>query len=138
VTIARAGEAISTIAMTTSGRIATTEVVVITTTNAKRNRRTGPLLIAAQQGVQAMLGARAKEQAHLQGVLQNPKNNKHQVQDKKRQYKAHYNDVTMQVTMTSCAVALIHWSQVRTRRQPPARAKKPMRMRVIIFILMKK
>jgi hypothetical protein len=39
-----------------------------------------------------MLGARAEEQAHLRGRLQNPKNNKHQVQDKKRQYKAHHND----------------------------------------------
>jgi hypothetical protein len=39
-----------------------------------------------------MLGAWAKEQAHLQGVLKIPKNNKHQVQDKKCQYKAHHND----------------------------------------------
>jgi hypothetical protein len=46
-----------------------------------------------QQGVQAMLGARAEEQAHLQGVLQKPKNYKHQVQDKKCQYKVHHNDV---------------------------------------------
>ncbi len=45
-----------------------------------------------QQGVQAMPGARAEEQAHLRGVLKNPKNNKRQVQYKKCQYKAHHNN----------------------------------------------
>ncbi len=44
----------------------------------------------------------------------------------------------IQVMTTSRAVAPIHRSQVRTWRQPPARTKKPMRMRIILFILIKK
>ncbi len=39
-----------------------------------------------------MPGARADEQHTSEECYKNPKNNKHQVQDKKRQYKAHHND----------------------------------------------
>ncbi len=46
-----------------------------------------------RQGIQAMLGAQAYGQAHLQRVLQEPQDDKHQVQDKKHQYKTHHNDV---------------------------------------------
>jgi hypothetical protein len=41
---------------------------------------------------------------------------------------------TTQVMMTSPALAPIHQSHVRTWRQPLVRAKKPTRMRIIIFI----
>jgi hypothetical protein len=68
----------------------------------------------------------------------NPKSNKRQVQDKN----VNTRRITMmratQVTITSCALALIHRSQVRTQHQPLGRAKKPTRMRIIIFILIKK
>ncbi len=68
----------------------------------------------------------------------NPKNNKRQVQDKNINTRCITTTHATQVTMTSGALASIHQSQVRTWRQPLARAKKPTRMRIIIFILIKK
>jgi hypothetical protein len=47
VTVATTGEAINTIATTTSGRITMTAVIVATTISASRNRMTILLLIAA-------------------------------------------------------------------------------------------
>ncbi len=62
--------------------------------------------------------------------------NKRQTHNKKCQYKAHHNDAHYTMTSMNCALALIHQSQVRTRCQPQARAK-PMRMRTIIFMLIR-
>ncbi len=57
----------------------------------------------------------------------NPKNNKRQVQDKNINTRRITTTRAIQVTMMTCALAPIHWSQVRARCQPLARAKKPMR-----------
>jgi hypothetical protein len=55
----------------------------------------------------------------------NLKNNKRQLQDKNVNTKRITTMRATRAMMTSCALALIHRSQVRTRRQPLARAKSP-------------
>ncbi len=137
VTISTADKATSTIATTTSGRIAMTAVIAITTTNIKKTREQDPFQLR-RQGIQAMPGAKTKEQAHLQGVPQIPQEWQRQLQDKKCQYKVHYND--------ACYTSDDDESRSSTNTPVPSedpasassKSKKTMRMRIIIFKLIKK
>ncbi len=91
VTIATAGEATSTIAMTTSGRITTTAIVVITTTNVKRNGRTGPFLIAATRHSSHALCMGRTESTPPSSATRIPRTTNIKFKTKKHQYKAHHN-----------------------------------------------
>jgi hypothetical protein len=134
VTITTAGEATSTIATTTSGRIVTTAVIVITTTNVKRNGRTGLLLIPVTRR-SSHHGPKSKHTS--KEYTKTPRTINVKFKTKNVNTRRITTMWAIQVMRTSCALAPIHRSQVRTRRQPLARAKKPMRMRIIIFILIK-
>jgi hypothetical protein len=138
VTIATAGEATSTITTTTSGRIAMTAVIVITATNAKRNRRTGPLLIAATRHSCHARCTGQRASTPPRSATKTPRTTNIKIKTKNLNTRCITTTCAVQVTTTSCAVGPIHWSQMRTQRQSPVRAKKPMWMRIIIFILIKK
>jgi hypothetical protein len=64
-----------------------------------------------------------KSKHMLEECYKNPKNDKRQVQDKNVIMGRITTTHTIQLTTASCALTPIHWSQVRTWRQPPARAK---------------
>jgi hypothetical protein len=114
----------STIATTTSGRIARTEVVVISTTNAKRNGRTGPLLIAAIRHSSHAQCTGRRACIPPRSATKTPRTTNIKFKTKNVNTRCITTMRTIQVTMTSHALAPIHRSQVRTRRQPPTRAKK--------------
>ncbi len=138
VMIATAGKATSIIPTTTSGRIAMTAVVVTTTTNAKGNGKIRLLLIAVTRRSSHAwcMGRRASTPPRSATRIPRMINVKFKTKN------VNARRITMthatQVTMMSCTLALIHRSQVRIQRQPLARAKKPTRMRSIIFMLIKK
>jgi hypothetical protein len=138
VTIATAGKATSTITTTTSDGIMATAVIVITMTNAKGNGRIRLLLIAKTRHSSHAwcTGQRASTPPKIATRTPRRINVKFKTKNVSRRR------ITMtratQVTTTSCAFALIYRSQVRTRRQPLARAKKITRMRIIIFGSVKK
>jgi hypothetical protein len=83
VMVATAGKAISTIAMTTSGRIAMTAVIVATMISARRNRRTIPLLDKAFKPCSTHS---PKSKHTSKECYKNPKR-------QKNQYKAHHNNM---------------------------------------------
>jgi hypothetical protein len=87
VRIATAGKVTSTIAMTTSGRIATTVVVVITTTNAKKKQENRTPSDRGDKVFKPCLVKHTSKECY-----KTPKSNKCQVQDKICQYEAHHND----------------------------------------------
>ncbi len=137
VTVATAGKATSIIATTTSGRIAITVVIVATTTSAKRNRRTRLLLIAATRHSSHALHTEQRASTPPRSATRTPRT--------RTSIKPMTKNINMrrtttmritQVTTMSRALALIHQSQARTRRQPQARAN-PTRMRAIIFMLIR-
>ncbi len=117
--------ATSTIATTTCDRIATTVVVVITTTSAKRNGRTGPLLIAATRRSNRAFVHGPQRKHTSNECYKNPKNYKHQVQDKNVNMRRITTTRATQVTTMSCALAPMHRFQVRTWRQPCESKKNP-------------
>ncbi len=128
VTVTTAGKAIRIIVTTTSGRIAMTAVV-------KKKQEDK---IPSDPGNKAFKpcsthGPKSKHTS--KECCKNPKNqNKHQTHTKNFGMRHTTMMRVTQVMTMSCALVPIHRSQVRTRRQRPARAK-PTRMRTIIPIL---
>ncbi len=138
VKVATAGKAVSTSATTTSGRIAVTAVVVTTMTNATRNGRTRlPLIAVTRRSSHARCMGQIAS-TPLRSAKRTPRMTNINFKTK--------NLITKHITMmratrakmTSRALALIHRSQVRIQRQPWVRARKPTRVRIIIFMLIKK
>jgi hypothetical protein len=95
VRVATPVKAISTIAMTASGRIAMTAVVVATTINAIRNKKQEDRNPSdCGNKVFKPCSTHGPKSKHTsEECYKNPKNlNKHQTHDKKRQYEAHHNN----------------------------------------------
>jgi hypothetical protein len=93
VTVATAGRAISIIAMTTSGRITMTEVIIATTTSAKKKQEDK---IPSDRGNKAFKPCsthRPKSKHTSKECYKSLKNqNKCQTHNKKCQYKEHHNN----------------------------------------------
>jgi hypothetical protein len=138
VAIATAGKATSTIATTTSGRIATTVVVIITMTNVKRNGRTGSLLIAVTRRSSHARCTGQRASTPPRSATRTPRTTNVKFKTKKHQYKAHHNDAHYTSDDNESRIS----TDIPVSSEDPASAsnesKKPMMMRIIIFILIKK
>ncbi len=111
VTIATAGKATSTIATTTSGRIATTAAVLITMTNVKRSGITGPLLIAVTRRSSHVWCTRQRSSTPLRSTTRIPRMTNVKFKTKNVNTRRITTMRTIQVMSTSHALAPIHRSQ---------------------------
>ncbi len=138
VTVVTPSGTTSTIVTTSSGRITVTVIVVTTTTNATRSGMTRLPLIAVTKGSSHAWCTDQRASTPLRSATRTQRPTNVNFKTRSITTKHIITTCATQATMTSCASAPTHRSQVRIRHQLQARARKLTRLKTIIFMFLKK